>query len=229
MSINYNKYRYIGYKQVILLFGFLVLISFIWYYYRSGSLDPAIIEYYIIHYPIISICLFILAYAVFVIALIPTLPMNLAAGFFWGSVPGGIYATLGVTIGGWVSFTLAKSIIGKKLTRKFDNKLISKVQQEFDQNGWKFVAIARMTPIIPTGPLNYLLGLTSISNITFLWVTLVFLPPVTITVAFIGYTVGSFNAQNLEVIDLIWNILSISGAVVLIIAVKFISRLIKKE
>ena len=233
MFINlkkYNKYlyRYIGYKQVILLLGFLVLISFIWYYYRSGSLDPAIIEKYRIHYPIISICLFILTYAVLVIASIPTLPMNLAAGFFWGSVPGGIYATLGVTIGGWVSFTLAKSIIGKKLTRKFDNKLISKVQQEFDQNGWKFVAIARMTPIIPTGPLNYLLGLTSISNITFLWVTLVFLPPVSITVAFIGYTVGSFDAQNLEVIDLIRNILAISGAVVLLIAVKFISRLIKK-
>ena len=228
MSINYNKYRYIGYKQVILLLGFLVLISFIWYYYRSGSLDPAIIDKYRVQYPIISICLFILTYVVLVIASIHTLPMNLAAGFFWGSVPGGIYATLGVTIGGWVSFTLAKSIIGKKLTRKFDNKLISNVQQEFDQNGWKYVAFARMNPIIPTGPLNYLLGLTSISNITFLWATLLFLLPVTITVAFIGYTVGSFNAQNLEVIDLIWNILSISGAVVLIIAVKFILRLIRK-
>ena len=155
--------------------------------------------------------------------------MNLAAGFFWGSVPGGIYAMLGVTIGGWVSFTLAKTIIGKKLTRKFDNKLISNVMQEFDQNGWKFVAFARMNPILPTGLLNYLLGLTSISNITFLWPTMLFLLPVTITVAFIGYTVGSFNAQNLEVIDLIGNILAISGAVVLLIAFKFISRLIKKE
>ena len=206
-----------------------MLIFFIWYYYRSGSLDPVIIEQFRIHYPIISIYLFILTYAILVIASIPTLPMNLAAGFFWGSIPGGIYATLGVTIGGWVSFTLAKSIIGKKLTRKFDNRLISNVQQEFDQNGWKFVAFARMTPIIPTGPLNYLLGLTSISNITFLWATIVFLPPITITVAFIGYTVGSFNAQNLEVIDLIGNILAISGAVALLIAVKFISRLIKKE
>jgi len=206
-----------------------VLISFIWYYYRSGSLDPAIIEYYIIHYPIISICLFILAYAVFVIALIPTLPMNLAAGFFWGSIPGGIYAVLGVTIGGWVSFTLAKTIIGKKLTRKFDNKLISNVLQEVDQYGWKFVAFARMNPIIPTGPLNYLLGLTSISHFTFLWTTLLFLLPVSITVAFIGYTVGTFDAENLEVADLIGKILAISGAVVLLIAVKFISRLIKKK
>ena len=226
--MNYNKFRFFGYKQVILILGYLVLISFIWYCYSSGLLDPAIIEKYRIHYPIISICLFILTYAVLVIASIPTLPMNLAAGFFWGSVPGGIYAVLGVAIGGLVSFTLAKTIIGKKLTRKFDNKLISSVQQEFDKNGWKFVAFARMNPIIPTGPLNYLLGFTSISNITFLWATIVFLPPITITVAFIGYTVGSFNAQNLEVIDLIGNILAISGAVVLLIAIKFISRLIKK-
>jgi uncharacterized membrane protein YdjX (TVP38/TMEM64 family) len=226
--MNYNKYRYIGYKQVILLLGFLVLISFIWYYYRSGSLDPVIIEKYRIHYPIISICLFILTYAVLVIASIPTLPMNLAAGFFWGSVPGGIYATLGVTIGGWVSFTLAKSIIGKKLTRKFDNKLISNVQQEFDHNGWKFVAFARMTPIIPTGPLNYLLGLTSISNITFLWATLLFLPPVTITVAFIGFTLGSFNVQESGISEIIGIIIVVSSAATFLVAIKFISRLIKK-
>ena len=201
--MNSNKYRYFGYKQVILLLGYLVPISFIWYYYRSGSLDPAIIEHYITHYPIISICLFILTYAVLVIASIPTLPMNLAAGFFWGSIPGGIYAVLGVTIGGWVSFTLAKTIIGKKLIRKFDNKLISNALQEVDQYGWKFVAFVRMSPIIPTGPLNYLLGLTSISYVTFLWTTFLFLLPIGITVAFIGYTVGTFNAQNLEVVDFI--------------------------
>ena len=227
--MNYNKYGFYGYKQVILILGYLVLISIIWYCYRSGLLDPAIIEKYRIHYPIISICVFILAFAVLVIASVPILMvMNLAAGFFWGAVPGGIYAVLAVTIGGLVSFTLAKTIIGKKLTGKFDNKLISNVLQEVDQYGWKFVAFARMNPIIPTGPLNYLLGLTSISHFTFLWTTLLFLLPVSITVAFIGYTVGSFNAQNLEVIDLIRNILAISGAVVLLIAVKFISRLIKK-
>ena len=226
--MNSNKYRYFGYKQVVLLLGYLVPISFIWYYYRSGSLDPAIIEHYIIHYPIISICLFILVYAVFIIALIPTLPMNLAAGFFWGSVLGGIYSVLGVAIGGLVSFTLAKTIIGKKLIRKFDNKLISNALQEVEKYGWKFVAFVRMNPIIPTGPLNYLLGLTSISYFTFLWTTFLFLLPIGITVAFIGYTVGTFNAQNLEVVDFIGKILAISGAVVLLIAVKFISRLIKK-
>ena len=217
------------YTQVILPLGYLALISIIWNYYRSGSLDPAIIEHYIIHYPIISICLFILAYAIFVIAFIPTLPMNLAAGFFWGSVTGGIYAMLGFTIGGWVSFTLAKTIIGKKMIRKFDNKLITNVLQEFDQNGWKFVAFTRMNPILPSGPLNYLFGLTSMSNITFIWPTMLFLLPVTTTVAFIGYTVGSFNAQNQEVTGLIGNILVISGAVVLLITFKFIARLIKKE
>ena len=206
-----------------------MLISFIWYYYRSGSLDPAIIEKYRIHYPIISIYLFILTYAILVIASMPTLPMNLAAGFFWGSVLGGIYATLGVTIGGWVSFTLAKSIIGKKLTRKFDNRLISNVQQEFDQNGWKYVAFARMNPIIPTGPLNYLLGLTSISNITFLWATLLFLTPVTITVAFIGYTLGGFNVQGSGISEIIRIIIVVSAAITFLVGIRFISRLIKKS
>jgi len=224
-----DGYRYITYHQVFQLLGFFVFIFFIWYFYHKGLFNPDIIKKYNTHYPITSVGLFIITYAVLVIASIPTLPLNLAAGFFWGSVLGGIYATLGVTIGGWVSFNLARSIIGKKLTGKFDNKLISNVQHEFDQNGWKFVAVARLTPIIPTGPLNYLLGLTSISNITFLWATLFFLPPVTITIAFIGNTLGSFNAQESGISETIGIIIVVSAAVTFLLAIKFISKLIKKS
>ena len=216
-------------KRGFFLFVFFVFIIFIWYFYRNGLFNPNIIEKYNTHYPIFSIGLFIITYAVLVISSIPTLPLNLAAGYFWGGVLGGIYAALGVTIGGWVSFTLARSIIGKKLTGKFDNKLISNVQNEFDKNGWKFVAFARLTPIIPTGPLNYLLGLTSISNITFLWATLLFLTPVTITVAFIGYTLGGFNVQGSGISEIIRIIIVVSAAITFLVGIRFISRLIKKS
>ena len=188
--------RYIGPKRVVLLIVSAGFIFWAWEYYRSGALGPAIIEQYRVDHPVISVVLFILIYAVSVMASLPSLPLNLAAGFFWGGIPGGICAAAGVTIGGLASFVAARWLIGQPLAARFDNKLVDRVQREFDRSGWKFVAFARINPVIPTGPLNYLLGLTSISLGRFLWVTFVFLLPPAITVAYIGDALQTFTTQG---------------------------------
>ncbi len=103
------------------------------------------------------------------------------------------------------------------------------MQQEFDRNGWKFVAFARINPIIPTGPLNYLLGLTSLSNRGFLWATFVFLLPPSIAVAYIGDTLQTFTANQADVSEIIRGILIISAAVTFLALVKFISNIYKRR
>lgn len=221
--------RYIGPKRIILLIGFIVLLSLTWDYYRTGSLSPAMIEQYRDNHPVGVVMLFILIYAISVIASLPSLPLNLAAGFFWGGLVGGVYSAVGVTIGGWVSFAAARWLIGQPLAEKFDNKWTRKVQQEFDQGGWKFVAFARINPIIPTGPLNYLLGLTSLSHRGFLWATFVFLLPPSIAVAYIGDTLQTFTTQQSGVSEIIRGILIASAAVTFLVVVKFASNIFKKR
>jgi uncharacterized membrane protein YdjX (TVP38/TMEM64 family) len=171
----------------------------------------------------------LLIYAVFVIASLPSLPLNLAAGFFWGGLLGGVYSTLAVTIGGWISFVVARWLIGQPLAEKFDNKWAGEVQREFNRSGWKFVAFARSNPIIPTGPLNYLLGLTSLSNAGFLWATFVFLLPPSIAVAYIGDTLQTFATTHSGVNEMIRGILIASAAVTLLVGVRFASRIFKKN
>lgn len=221
--------RYIGPKRVILLLGFIAIILLIWDYYRTGSLSPSMIEQYRDNHPVGAVMLFILIYAISVTASLPSLPLNLAAGFFWGGLVGGVYSTAGVTIGGWASFATARWLIGQPLAEKFDNKWTSKVQQEFDQGGWKFVAFARINPIIPTGPLNYLLGLTSLSHRGFLWATFVFLLPPSIAVAYIGDTLQTFTAQQSGVSEIVRSILIASAAVTFLIGVKFAFSIFKKQ
>lgn len=221
--------RYIGPKRVILFLGFIAIILLTWDYYRTGSLSPAMIEQYRDNHPVGVVMLFILIYAISVIASLPSLPLNLAAGFFWGGLVGGFYSTVGVTIGGWVSFAAARWLIGQPLAEKFDNKWTRKVQQEFDQGGWKFVAFARINPIIPTGPLNYLLGLTSLSHRGFLWATFVFLLPPSIAVAYIGDTLQTFTTQQSGVSEIVRGILIASAAVTFLVVVKFASRIFKKR
>ena len=221
--------RYIGPKRIILLVALTAFVIFAWDYYRAGTLSPAIIEQFRDNHPVGAVLLFVLIYAVSVIASVPSLPLNLAAGFFWGGFVGGIYSTIGVTIGGWVSFASARWLIGQPLAGQFDNKWASRVQKEFDKSGWKFVAFARINPIIPTGPLNYLLGLTSLSNRGFLWATFVFLLPPSIAVAYIGDMLQTFTAQQSGVSEIVRGILVASVAVTFLFGVKFAFNIFKKR
>lgn len=221
--------RYIGPKRVILLLGFAAFVFLAWDYYRSGVFSPAMIEQYRDNHPVGAVMLFVLIYAISVIAAVPSLPLNLAAGFFWNGLVGGLYSTVGVTLGSWVSFMVARWLIGQPLAEAFDNKWVSKVQYEFDQGGWKFVAFARINPIIPTGPLNYLLGLTSLSNRGFLWATFVFLLPPSIAVAYIGDALQTFTTQQAGVNEIIRGILIASAAVTFLVGVKFASKILKKK
>jgi uncharacterized membrane protein YdjX (TVP38/TMEM64 family) len=216
--------RYIGPKRIILLIAFAAFVVFSWDYYRAGSLSPAIIEQYRDQHPFGAVALFILIYALSVVTALPSLPFNLAGGFFWGGLVGGIYSTIGVTLGSLASFIVARWLIGQPLAEKFDNKLVSKVQAEFDRGGWKFVAFARINPIIPTGPFNYLLGLTSLSLKAFLWSTFVFLLPPSIAVAYVGDTLQTFTAQQSGVSEIIRDILIASAAVTFLVGIKFASR-----
>lgn len=221
--------RYIGPKRVILLLGLVAFVFWAWGHYHAGSFSPAMIEQYRNSHPIGAIMLFILIYAISVVASVPSLPLNLAAGFFWDGLVGGIYSTLAVTLGSWISFIAARWLIGQPLSEKFDNKWVSKVQNEFDQGGWKFVAFARVNPVIPTGPLNYLLGLTSLSNKDFLWATFIFLLPPSIAVAYIGDVLQTFTAQQSGVNEIIRAILIASAAVTFLFGVKFASTIFKKR
>jgi uncharacterized membrane protein YdjX (TVP38/TMEM64 family) len=221
--------RYIGPKRIILVVTFIAFVFWAWDYYSLGLLSPEMIEQYRNDHPVGAVLLFVLVYAISVIASVPSLPLNLAAGFFWGGFWGGFYSTIGVTIGGWISFVAARWLIGQPLAEQFDNKWASKVQREFDRSGWKFVAFARINPIIPTGPLNYLLGLTSLSNRDFLWATFIFLLPPSIAVAYIGDTLQTFTAQQSGVNEMVRGILIASAALTFLVGVKFAFRIFKKR
>lgn len=218
-------WRYVGPKRVILLLGLGSLVFLAWKFYRADMLTPNSIERYRDQHPAGAVILFLLIYATTVVASLPSLPLNLAAGFFWGGVAGGIYTTLGVTVGSWISFAFARWTIGQPLAGKFDNKWASRVQREFDRQGWKFVAFARINPIIPTGPLNYLLGLTSVSNKVFLAATFVFLLPLSTLVAYIGAALQTFTVRQAGISDVIKVIFAVSATLTFLALIKFVSTI----
>ena len=222
--------KWVGPKRIIILTAFVSAMLWVWWNsHNNGTLGPAIIAQYLNEHPIGSVALFLLVYAISVIAALPSLPLNLAAGFFWGGLLGGVYASAGVTLGGWVSFVIARRIFGQPLTEEFNNKWVVKVREEFERNKWKFVAFARINPIIPTGPLNYLLGLTSLSNRDFLWVTFIFLLPPSMVVSYVGDALQTFTANQGNVREVIQSVIIASGAFTILVLIKFAFKIINKK
>jgi uncharacterized membrane protein YdjX (TVP38/TMEM64 family) len=220
--------RYIGPKRIILLVVILLFLFISWDYYRAGALNPVVLQKYLDTHPIGVVLLFLGIYAISVIAVLPSLPLNLAAGFFWGGLLGGLYSTIAVTLGGWISFYLARVLVGRPFMKKFQNRWLNVVQSEFEKSQWKFVAFARINPIIPTGPLNYLLGLTSLTNKDFLWTSFVFLLPPSVAVAYVGDIMQTFATQQSDVNGIVRGILMVSALFTLVVGMRLISKLHSK-
>lgn len=219
--------RYIGPKRIILLIILIITLLVAWRYYRNGVLSPAVIQHYYQEHPFLAVILYMSIYALSVVSALPSLPLNLAAGYFWGGFVGGLYATIGVTVGSWISFAIARWLFGQPLAEKFDIKWVSKVQMEFEKFGWRFVAFARINPIIPTGPLNYLLGLTSISNRQFILPTFIFLLLPSILISYIGDALQTFATQQNEVSNIVKGVLIFSAAITVLFSFKYASRILK--
>lgn len=141
---------------------------------------------YLPKHPILAAGFFIGTYALFVVAMLPALPLNLAAGFLFGAVAGGTLATVGGTLGCVLSFVVARYWLRTALGKHAQSERFAGFQNLMERRGWLFVAFIRLNPILPTGPINYMFGLTRLRLWTYTWTTFVFLLPPAVAFAAIG-------------------------------------------
>ena len=217
--------RYIGPKRVLLGSLYAGLIGLVWYLRSQGQLTPEILFAYINDYPITAPAVFIAVYALSVMLMIPTLPLNLAAGVLWGAMWGGIFATAGSVLGAVGAFLIARSILGQPLAKRFDNRMLTWLQNELETQGWRVVAFTRINPVFPSSPLNFVFGLTSIGFFTYAWSSLAFLFPPTLAFAVIGYEAGIFVLQG-ETADLVRTILIVSGVIALLVMARVATKVL---
>ncbi len=209
--------------KAVLLLVLCACVGVAWWMRRQGLLAPDLFERRLVLHPIVSAIFFVLAYAISVLTLIPTLPLNLAAGVFWGAGLGGLIATGGAVLGTIGAFYAARGLFGQPLARRFGSDRVARLQREFDAKGWRLIAFIRLNPALPTGPINYVLGLTAIDAFTYVWATAIFLLPPTFVVALIGHAMGSFIAKG-AVADLIKALIAVSAAAMALVAMWYAAR-----
>jgi rhodanese-related sulfurtransferase len=92
----------------------------------------------------------------------------------------------GATLGATVAFLVARTIAGDWVARRVGGRL-RRLVDGVTAEGWRFVALMRLIPLVPFNLLNYALGLTGVSIVTYVVTSVVCMLPGAMAYTWLGY------------------------------------------
>ena len=123
--------------------------------------------------------------AAVVISPIPSLPLDIAAGAFFGPFLGTVYSVIGASAGAITSFLIAR-LLGRELVERFLGGQINFCTQCSDKLLTKVVFFSRLLPVISFDVISYGAGLTKMSLKKFSMATVVGMIPLTFAYNYSG-------------------------------------------
>ncbi|WP_119300502.1 VTT domain-containing protein [Dongia deserti] len=148
--------------------------------------DPALIEQAIVAIepwaPLAHVLLFTIATVLFV----PGAIVGLVGGVLFGPVWGTLFNLVGATLGATAAFLTARYIASDWVRRKAGGRL-QRLITGVEEEGWRFVAFARLVPLFPFNLLNYAFGLTRIRLLHYVIASLVCMFPGTLAYTWLAY------------------------------------------
>ena len=178
--------------RIVIIIIVLLLIVIAFYLRKRGYISSEVIFNFFELHSILAPLLFIILYSIMQSLFIPTIPLNIGAGFLWGPFWGAVYTIVGFTIGSTLAFSIARYIGGDYFKNRLNFKAWRWILDKVDKNGWKVVAFTRINPIFPAPILSYLFGVTSIRFFEYIWSTFVFILPPCIALAAFGSSIKEF-------------------------------------
>jgi uncharacterized membrane protein YdjX (TVP38/TMEM64 family)/rhodanese-related sulfurtransferase len=204
-----------------LLLGLAIAAGALWLALNRGRLDPALIEAAMrnlgLWAPVAHVVLFALGTVLFV----PGAIFGLAGGVLFGPVWGTILNLAGATLGATVAFLVARYVAADWVRRKAGGRL-ERLIRGVEHEGWRFVALTRLVPLVPFNLLNYALGLTRIPLVAYVLASLVCMAPGTLAYTWLGYAGREAVAGNSAAIR--YGLIGLA----LLAAVAFVPRLLRR-
>jgi uncharacterized membrane protein YdjX (TVP38/TMEM64 family)/Fe-S oxidoreductase len=160
------------------------------YLNQQGLFSVEKMTAFLARFPVLAPLLFLALYAVAPALFLPSIPLTMAAGFFWRPVWGVVFSISGATIGACLPFFLARHLFQEAIKGKVAPERWEWLQGRVARHGWKAVAFTRLIPIFPFNLLNYLFGLTPITYRQYVGSTFVFMLPACIAFVAFGSYLG---------------------------------------
>jgi uncharacterized membrane protein YdjX (TVP38/TMEM64 family) len=104
---------------------------------------------------------FVLAYAVATVALVPGAPMTALAGVLFGPLLGTVVVVAGATLGATAAFALSRRL-GRRRVQRLLGPRLARADGWLERRGFATMLGLRLTPLVPFSALNYAAGLSRV-------------------------------------------------------------------
>ncbi|MDD5730758.1 MAG: TVP38/TMEM64 family protein [Candidatus Omnitrophica bacterium] len=212
------------------LFIGVLIIAGVWWLVKCGclslkNLSPQALRDYIRQFGILSPLVYILAYALNTVSILPPIAgLSLAAGLAFGSAWGAVYLMSGAMLGTCATFFIGR-YFGRVLVQKWIKGKFKALDEKLGSNGFMTVLFFRVIPLVPYEVLNYAGGLSGIKFKDYFFATFLGLLPGVIVSSLFGGSLGQIHGVK----DIFSpKFLFTAGLMALIIAVPFVYRKFRK-
>lgn len=176
-----------------LVLGLAALGGLIYLGRSAGGMVPAFAEW-VDGLGALGPIVFIVGYAIAVVAFIPGSVMTLAAGAIFGVVEGTLYVIVAATLGSILAFLIARHLARHSIERRIEGDVrFAAIDRAIGDEGLKIVVLLRLSPVFPFNLLNYALGLTRVGLMDYSIASLGMLPG-TLLYVYAGKVAGDVAA-----------------------------------
>lgn len=170
----------------------------------------------------VGILLFILGYALATVAFVPGSLLTLAAGAVYGIGRGTAIVFVAATLGASLAFLVARYVARSAVEARLrGHEKFTAIDRAVGRQGFRIVALLRLSPVFPFNALNYALGLTQVRFRDYVLASIGMLPG-TLLYVYYGKAAGSVAeiAAGMEMMDRsVWHYVALGIGLLATIAV----------
>ena len=144
----------------------------------------------------VGVIVFIVAYAVAALLMLPGGILTIGAGLIFGLGWGFVAVSIGSTIGASLAFLLGRSVARDKIRALTEDKpKFRQIDRAIGERGAKLIFLLRLSPVVPFNLSNYFYGLTAVKFWPYVLASWIGMMPGTLAYVYFG-TLGRAAAQS---------------------------------
>ena len=171
-----------------------------------------------------------LIYVLAVVLLIPGSSLTIGAGFAFGLGLGTLVVTVSANVGAALAFLLGRYLLRRRVERWLQGReKLSAVDRAVGSQGWRVVALTRLSPAFPFNVQNYFYGLTGVRFWAYVLASLFAMLPGTLLYVYIGVAGAEVASAIGGAVSWGHAVLLVAGLLATLLLLVLVTRVAKRE
>jgi len=185
---------------------FVVVIALLWMNHRYLQWTPQTIREWILSFGWWAPVIFLVLSIFRPLILFPASLLSIAGGLAFGLYLGSFLIIIGATGGAVISFWIARKL-GYQVVKQEWTGRAAWVQQKMEKQGFYYVLVLRLIPMLSFDLISYLAGISKVRFIAYFCGTLLGIIPGSVTYSFLGASIAEENKTKIIIIIVLFGVL----------------------